>query len=280
MKKSVLFMLFLCFSLSSSFALAKESQTASRFLLADEYLSTAKEITQEMDDPRIRIIINFISQGYAIFAPLENGQTKVVAEIGKQSEFGFLPLVFGDSQKSPLWEKIMHSERHAAFSGEINELPVVVIREHLRFSQLWMGLLMFHEGAHLFFASNGMFEDIADPLVKRALEEFMIYELEMKIISAHGGEAYAKLLDQESERLSQIKSLGGEIIAPLYGLRQIELDRIFGPALSKMESLTRESIFWLQSVYLHFNEEEESRMIADDRKIHFMLECYRSGALK
>lgn len=277
MKKSVLFMFLFCLCLP---ALAKENKTASRFLLANEYLSAAKEITHEMNDPRIRIIINFISQGYAIFAPQENDQAKIVAEIGKKSEFGFLPLVFADSQKSPLWEKIARSEECAAFSGEINELPVVVIREHLKFSRLWKGLLMFHEGAHLFFKSNDLFEEIADPLVKRALEEFMIYELEMKIISAHGGKTYSKLLDREAERLRQILKLSGEIAAPPYGLRQDELNGIFGPAQSKIESATRESLLWLQAIYLLFNQEEESRMIADDRKIRFMLESYRSGALK
>ena len=280
MKKTLAIFLSSLFLFFSSPLMAADKVRESKgVIVANQYLEAAKEIPKKINDVRINSVVEYLTGSHVVLAPSKNRHLKVVSKYGRKPKYGILPLFDEDKEKSPAWKKLIDEKRCAITSGEANNLPIIVIKGNNGFSRLWKGLLLFHQGARLTFGKEGLFDDVTNPPLRKAVEEFTAYELEMDILSAYGGDEYAKLLDQEVGRIEKLKGESESIPSPNYRLYKKELTKLFGRANSKMETTTRQSILWLHAVYTLIDRKLGAKILADDEKIQFMMNCYANGML-
>ena len=254
MKKISLFLV-LTF-LIPTVAISAENQTAERVQLVTGRLEAAKSIAEKFDNPVVKKVVDLLSEGYEIYEPLKNNQTKKIAEVGKKTIYGIVPLIKGDEKKSRLWNTLANSGTRSASYSKVQNLPTIIIKGRDEFSYLWQGLIMIREGVHLAFRTNDALSRIPDGLMQETIDENYAYPLEMEIITFYGGEKYTNLINREKAKANESLEKTGQIPPVDYEQNKQELDDIFGPSLSKTEQRMREDALRLHALFTLLKEKE------------------------
>lgn len=268
-------MMIFCFC---GFVAAEEHPYADRKDIYEQWMKAAKSIAG--DDEGAKDVLNFITvnaqnampiytdEGLGI-RPLLNGVQK---EAKSLLVIGLLP---GDENTSPEWFDTTDNNFAAWFMGD-DSMSIIVLRSQVQMSELWKGLVFLHEGFHAMAHVKKFFAEEQDPLRHRVIEEYYAYSLEFNLLSDRGGKEYSALLDKEVARISKSPNV---IVAPAYGVYDGDLTRIFGPALSKNETLLRETVFWLNAQFQKIASEVKPEKI-DDAIATFLLGCYENKILQ
>lgn len=242
-----------------------------------DWFAAADEIVKRAKNKNADIIWALISNSYGLLAPgsIEDKPTAVLLDkIGCENpHYGIIPLMKGDAEKYPPWARMCHSNQAAFVMTEGKTL--LVIKDHVPFSKFWKGILILHEGSHVYTRIKGTLDHIDDLSARRAVDDYYAYSLECELLLAIGGEKYKKFLKREVGRLKRQYKKDEGILPPDYEASTPKLTEIFGPYESDTERGSRGSVFWIHAVFSLFEEiYGRHNKEAENKKIDFLLTMY------
>lgn len=209
----------------------------------DKYLKACKQIATQSDVSKAILVADYIKDHSTFGIPIVNGFGAEI--LVPEDMVGIVPVVREDL-RFPYWRRFIMSNATAQYDTVGRW---VAIRADQEINPNWCGLLMLHEGKHVYdyitkpYDTNN--KNIFYP------KECATYTLQFEVMQKLGGkkyEDYMSILIEELKRLKKKKGLD------YYSLNQVEVDSEvlntnFGPIHSNYEKTSRETDILLHGIF-------------------------------
>lgn len=236
-------------SQSSTEVVAEGGFKEKRKLIYGQFVEAASNVVEKTKDPEAAELLGFLNKNVIFAEPVDQGIRVIENSTQTTQWVAVVVLLSGDELKGDHWKHVV-SEIPAAgqFLPYIRALLVDGIHPTSNFTK---GIIFLHEAYHAkhWIELQYDWKDIRTFCMK----EVETHEFENRITSKFGGESYQHVLEEEVKRqLNFLKAQhfqvgAGSVSRSPYDDR---LDKIFGPALSKMDKDSRQTNLWIHANFV------------------------------
>jgi hypothetical protein len=259
---------------------AADDKLPERRAILGKWLTEAEKTASKARDKDVDAIIGFLKDGLYLGGPYprEELAAKVLEGPKRGSRVMVVPLVEGDQHVSGAWREAWNNN-FASYFIPNPKTPMIVLKDNIKMTKTWKSFVLIHEGSHALAFVAGAFDRIADPVMRRAVDEYYAYSNEFIVLDAVGGPAYRKLLAEEAGKIKSLYRKEAKVRIPDYKQAR-KLDSIFGKPQSEMERKIRWSTIWIRAVFKAMDDIYGPDGKAQQAKIDFLRSAYRAGNLQ
>jgi hypothetical protein len=279
MRKPVSFVVsFFVLALSISFAQPVKSadRLKERQEAIDVAIKSAQKIAEKSTDDNLNIIVNFLKKYGLPVVPVasEKGLAFKIVGNGENKKFAIAALLPGDEKLSPQWAKEIKKDQAAFYIA--SDHRVLVLKNGIRMSELWRGLILIHEGTHVLAHVGNAFTSLPLGLKRRSADEVIAYTYEKIAIMGMFGVKYDRLVKEEAKKIEVTFRKDRSAALPDYS-EAGKLDAVFGKPLSEMERGIRYSTFWIHSVFQAIENIYGTGKEGFEEKVGFLYSAYEKN---
>ncbi len=216
-----------------------KSEISQRIVLSNDWIKGLNEVYSLTKNAEIYDELILLKEHGVIGEPKNEGL--IPSRQLKDDDFSVITLIASDKQFSP-WNEILASPEAASYSGLDK---VMVLKNNYSVSLLFKGILLAHETKHRLLDPDSL---VLQDAMEYCREEVVVHSFENKLLLQIGGEAYQSLLNQKVDEMNKIAS-DSSIKARPFSYYADELEKIFGPSLSKEEKMTRVGAFKIGAMF-------------------------------
>jgi hypothetical protein len=270
------FAFFCLFGISS----AVDYKYDQRKMILNYQIQSGNKFVGKVDDKDLSAILRHLKENLYVAVPVSSDALSIkILEQPKGKVFlGAVPLVEGDQHLSAAWKEAWEGEFVALFIPS-PEAPVIILKNNIKMTEMWRSLELMHEGTHALAFTTEIFDDIDDPIMRRAVSEYYAYSYECALLKRIGGQKYRNLLAQEAQRIGKEYRETGKINS-MDRSHAKKLNSIHGKSLSKMEEEIRLTVFWIHSYFAVMEQVFKTKEEREFIKIDFLRGILANGQLK
>ncbi len=237
-----------------------------------EWLEAAQSIIEQANDPTVNEIYEFIIKNSVLCYLYERGY--ILVDDPKNVEHWFVLAPLFDYAENIPELKDLFSTNAAGYFLPYNR--TLVIRENPRFSKIWRGVLILHEGYHV----KAHFTNPLDWNNPRIFceQEVAAHSFQNRLMKKIGGELYQQCLQKELENIQNTAVFENGVLQNFANTKGYDsrLDEVFGASLSEYESKMRQAHIWFAATFDFLDKTTPNPY---ERKVQFLYTIYAADGM-